>query len=339
MQGCEDDLLTPVRMAQIGTRHGHAQGKWLAQCSNQDVEAVGIWEPDPLNRTQAQAKQGFAGARWLDSADEVLGDPSVVAVAIEGRNHESLAMAQAAIDAGKHLWFDKPAGDDWPGFVRLLDQAAARNTHVQMGYMFRYSPGFDQIASWARGGLLGELFAVRAHMSTHVDLTERTEQTRHRGGILYDLGGHMIDQIVWLLGRPTRVSSVQRNDATPKLPAYADNTVAVFEFESALAVLDIAAMEPRPAARRFEVYGSKGSAIVEPFDPAGTVRLALEAPAAGYHAGEQVMTLPAVSRQQLYERELAAFVAVLRGQQPLDRPIEHERLVQETLLRATGRIG
>src|SRR5579859_5685035 len=201
MQGCEDDLLTPVRMAQIGTRHGHAQGKWLAQCSNQDVEAVGIWEPDPLNRTQAQAKQGFAGARWLDSADEVLGDPSVVAVAIEGRNHESLAMAQAAIDAGKHLWFDKPAGDDWPGFVRLLDQAAARNTHVQMGYMFRYSPGFDQIASWARGGLLGELFAVRAHMSTHVDLTERTEQTRHRGGILYDLGGHMIDQIVWLLGR------------------------------------------------------------------------------------------------------------------------------------------
>jgi predicted dehydrogenase len=263
----------------------------------------------------------------------------VVAVAIEGRNHESLAMAQAAIDAGKHLWFDKPAGDDWPGYVQLLDAATQGSRHIQMGYMFRYSPGFGQLATWARSGLLGDLFAVRAHMSTSVDRAERTEQTRHRGGILYDLGGHMIDQIVWLLGRPTRISTVLRNDATPELPSYADNTVAVFEFESALAVLDIAAMEPRPAARRFEVYGTRGSAIVEPFDPAGTLRLALETASDGYPAGEHVLQLPEVSRQELYVRELAAFVGVLRGQQPLDRPIEHERLVQETLLRATGRIA
>lgn len=331
--------MTPLRIAQIGTRHGHAQGKWQALCSNQDVEALGIWEPDPLHRAQAQAREGFAAAHWFESAAEVLGDASVVAVAIEGRNHESLAMAQAAIDAGKHLWYDKPAGDDWPGFEHLLAQAATRDRRIQMGYMFRYSPGFGQVAEWARGGLLGELFAVRAHMSTSVDLAERTEQARHRGGILYDLGGHMIDQIVWLLGRPSRVNTVLRNAATPELTGYADNTVAVFEFESALAILDIAAMEPRPAARRFEVYGTLGSAIVEPFDPAGTVRLALNTAAAGHPAGAQVLQLPAVSRQALYERELAAFVAVLRGQQPPDRPIEHERLVQETLLRATGRIA
>jgi len=331
--------LTSMRIAQIGTRHAHAQGKWRALRSSRDVEAVGIWEPDLVSRERARADAGFAGARWFDSADAVLDDPSVVAVAVEGRNHESLAMAQGAIEAGKHLWFDKPAGDDWPGFVELLAQAEQRGLYIQMGYMFRYSPGFDQLATWARSGLLGELFAIRAHMSTSVDLAERTEQSRHRGGILYDLGGHMIDQIVWLLGRPTRVSHGLRNAATPELPGYADNTLAVFEFESALAVLEIAAMEPRPTARRFEVYGTRGSAIVEPFDPAGTLRLALEADAAGYHAGEQLLPLPVVSRQALYERELAAFVGVLRGERPLDRPIEHERRVQETLLRATGRIA
>jgi predicted dehydrogenase len=328
-----------LRIAQIGTRHGHAQGKWRALCTNPDVEAVGIWEPNVDARSAARAKDGFAGARWFDSADELLADVSVGGVAIEGRNHESLDMAREAIDAGKHLWFDKPAGDDWPAFVRLLDTALARGKEIQMGYMFRYSPGFAQVSEWARRGLLGDLFAVRAHMSTCVDIVERTEQSRHRGGILYDLGGHMIDQIVWLLGRPTRVSNVLRNDATPDLPGYADNTLAVFEFESALAVLDIAAMEPRPTARRFEVYGTRGSAIVEPFDPAGTVRLALEAAAEDYQAGERIFELPAVSRQELYERELAAFVGALRGQCPPDRSIEHERLVQETLLRATGRLA
>lgn len=331
--------MTGLRIAQIGTRHGHALGKWRALCTNPDVEAVGIWEPDKVVRAAAQARAGFAGAHWFDSAAEVYADPSVLAVAIEGRNHESLGMALDGVDAGKHLWFDKPAGDDWPAFLRLLDNASTKRTEIQMGYMFRYSPGFSRIAEWAQTGLLGQVFAVRAHMSTWVDLAERTEQSRHRGGVLYDLGGHMIDQIVGLLGRPSWVSNVARNDATPELPGYADNSVAVFEFASALAVLDIAAMEPRPAARRFEVYGTHGSAIVEPFDPARTIRLALDAPSGDYPAGEHVLELPTVSRQELYDRELAAFVGVLRGQRPPDRSIEHERLVQETLLRATGSLG
>src|SRR5579859_2942216 len=322
-----------LKIAQMGTRHGHAQGKWRALCDSAVVEAVGIWEPDPRRREVARQERSFAGARWFESAEMVLDDASIAAVAIEGRNHESLAMATEAICAGKHLWFDKPAGDDWAGFCRVLDEASARGRHVQMGYMFRYSPGFQQLATWARDGTLGDVFAVRAHMSTNVDLVERTEQSRHRGGILYDLGGHMIDQIVWLLGRPRRVSSVQRNDATPELPEYRDNTLAVFEFESALAQVDIAAMEARPAARRFEIYGTRGSAIVEPFDERQTVRLALDP---GSDGAEQRTRLPAVSRQQLYERELEAFVGVVGGHQRPDRPIEHERLVQETLLRATG---
>ena len=315
-------------MAQIGTRHGHALGKWLALCASPDVMAVGIWEPDPARRGLPE----FRGARWFESAADVLGDPNVSAVAIEGRNHESLAMAHAAVEAGKHLWFDKPAGDDWPAFERVLEEAARRDLHIQMGYMFRYSPGFARVAELTRSGELGDVFEIRAHMSTGIDLAERTEQSRHRGGILYDLGGHMLDQVVWLLGRPLRVHTVLRNDATPQLPSYADNTVTVLEFDRALAVVDIAAMEPKPAARRFEVYGTRGSVIVEPFDPTRTLRLVCA------DGAEQVLPLPPVSRQALYESELEAFVGVLTGARQPDRPVAHERLVQETLLRATGRL-
>jgi predicted dehydrogenase len=316
-------------MAQIGTRHGHALGKWLALCASPHVAAVGIWEPDPARRGRPE----FRGARWFESAADVLGDPGVAAVAIEGRNDESLAMAQAAVEAGKHLWFDKPAGDDWPAFERLLDAAARRDVYLQMGYMFRYSPGFVRVAELARSGELGDVFEIRAHMSTCIDLAGRTEQSRHRGGILYDLGGHMLDQVVWLLGRPARAHTLLRNDATPELPSYADNTVSVLEFDRALAIIDIAAMEPRPPARRFEVYGTRGSAIVEPFDPTRALRLVR----AG--AAEEVLRLPDVSRRALYERELEAFVGVLSGTKQPDRPPGHERLVQETLLRATGSLS
>jgi predicted dehydrogenase len=292
-----------LRIGQIGTRHGHAEGKWLALWTNPDVETVGIWEPD----SSLRRRPGFAHAHWINSADELLGDPSLVAVAIEGRNHESLAMATAAINAGKHVWFDKPAGDDWPAFQQLMASAALKKLHVQMGYMFRYSPGFVQLTEWARSGVLGEIFVIRGHMSTHVELAERADQSRHLGGIMYDLGGHMLDQIVWLLGRPARVSSVLRNDASPMSPEYVDNTVCVLEFAHALAVVDIAAMEPQPVARRFEVYGSRGTAILEPFDPVRTVRLVLAEPFADLRPGEQVLELPEVARQELYERELGSF--------------------------------
>jgi predicted dehydrogenase len=86
------------------------------------------------------------------------------------------------------------------------------------------------------------------------------------------------------------------------------------------------------------VYGTRGSAITEPFDPGDTIRLVLSEPGGEYQAGEQVIKLPTVTRQQMYERELVAFLAVLGGDQPPDRSPEHELLVQETLLRATGRI-
>ncbi len=220
-----------------------------------------------------------------------------------------------------------------------MEQARERGLLVQMGYMFRYQPGFEQIASWARTGRLGDIFAVRAHMSTHVDLHERTEQSRHLGGIFYDLGGHMLDQVVWLLGRPNRVISVLRNDATPKLPSYSDNTVCLFEFDGALATVEIAAMEPRPMARRFEVYGTRGSAITEPFDPGERLRLTLDEPTDDFASGEHLLPLESIQRQQMYERELAAFVATVEARQAPDRPPEHELLVQETLLRATGRIA
>jgi predicted dehydrogenase len=209
--------------------------------------------------------------------------------------------------------------------------AAERGLHVQMGYMFRYSPGFARIARLARSGDLGQIFAIRAHMSTNVDLIERREQSRHLGGIMYDLGGHMLDQIVWLLGRPSGVRTVLQNVATPEIPSYADNTVAVLQFDQAIASVDIAAMEPRPAARRFEVYGTKGSAILEPFDPVRTLRLAAD-------DSERVLQLERVERQTLYDLELAAFVEVIQGQRLADRSPEHELLVQETLLRTTGRL-
>lgn len=77
---------------------------------------------------------------------------------------------------------------------------------------------------------------------------------------------------MWTLGRPNKVTSFYATTQGLFLN-WPDNTLGVFEFDRAFAMVDIAAMEPCPMARRFEIYGTKGSAIlVEPFEPANAIR-------------------------------------------------------------------
>ena len=329
----------PIRMAQYGTKHGHAAGKLQAMLDSPDVEVVGLFEPDNERRAQVENSGPFSQVTWFHTEDELLSDSSIVAVSSEGKNAESLPQTEAIVDAGKHVWYDKPAGEDWPSWQRVIKKAQDQDLLIQMGYMFRYQNGFRQIAQWTHSGLLGDIYCTRAHMSTNVTSESRAALSVHQGGIFFDLGGHMLDQVVWLMGRPTRTTAFLRTDI-PGEPKCADNTLGVLEYDRGLAFVDIAAMEARPVARRFEVYGAKGSAILlEPFEPPFAIRLCLEEPAAGFDAGDQIVPVPTQSRQQTYEEELVAFVATLRGQQPPDRSPEHELLVQETLLRLTGRIA
>ena len=79
---------------------------------------------------------------------------------------------------------------------------------MQMGYMFRYQNGFRQISEWVHSGLLGDIYCARAHMSTGVPMPPDGRIIAvHQGGIFFDLAGHMLDQIVWLMGRPTRTTA------------------------------------------------------------------------------------------------------------------------------------
>ncbi len=325
-----------IQIAQYGTKHGHAAGKLLALRTNPRVDFAGVFEPDRARRQELQrVGEPYQGVRWFDDARELLDDPGIVAVAAEGRNDESLDQAEQIIAAGKHVWYDKPVGASWAQWQRVVALAAQRGLIIQIGYMFRYHAGFQRIAEWAQSGLLGRVYAIRAHMSTWISEPEQRVIARHPGGICYDLAGHMLDQIVWLLGRPQQVTAFLRADGGA-VPGFKDNTLVVCSYASALAFVDIAAIEVPPVARRFEVYGDRGSAIMEPFEPAGALRLCLAEAHSGYQRGEQFVPLQEQSRQRLYELELEAFVATLLGERRPDRPASHDLIVQETLLRATG---
>src|SRR5688500_14405936 len=233
---------TKIRFGLYGTGHSHAPGKLRALLASQEVEFVGVCETDPDLRERAKANPAYEGLTFLDASEDLLEDPTVHALCVEGTEGYCAPEALRAVQAGKHIWYDKPAGD-WTLFQAICQTAREKALHVQMGYMLRYTAAFKHISDWTRAGLLGDLFAIRGHMSTS-STAESRGRGSYKGGIAHQHAPHVMDQVLWLFDeRPAKVTSFLRNDATPAVPSHADNTLVVLEFKKGMGMIDIANME------------------------------------------------------------------------------------------------
>ena len=112
---------------------------------------------------------------------------------------------------------------------------------------------------------------------------------------LFELGSHLIDVLVRLMGRPGRIVSTLKTHG-PFRDHLEDNTVAVFEFPRALGIISAATLQPDAGRHRsFEVLGTKGTAIVQPIEPPG-LTIDLSKAAGPYHAGVNEVRLPTYRR-------------------------------------------
>ena len=328
-----------IKLAQYGISHDHASGKVQVMQESDQVEFCGIFEPTPEIRNTQGKEPPFADVHWFSSKAEMLEDETIVGIAAQGRVSENLGFAREALEHDKHVWLDKPAGDDLEGFRAILDLARDKELLVQLGYMFRYNAGFQFILDWAGSGKLGDIFSVRGRIasggSTENEWERWDSRGEREGGIMFILACHLIDIFVALLGRPERVTPFLKNEDST-FPWYRDNTAAVFEYPKAMAIIESTGLEVSSgASRRLEVYGTRGSAILEPLEPPA-LRLCLDEEREGYVKGWQ--TVPVENRPR-YVESLRAFIADIRGEKSPDRSLDHEFTVQETVLRASGMIG
>jgi predicted dehydrogenase len=320
-----------IRIGQIGTAHAHAAGKMDAMRQSTEFEVVGIVEPDAGRRAAAAKNKTYAGLKWM-TEEQLLNTPGLQAVAVETEVKDLVPTAARCIAAGKHIHLDKPGGESLPAFRRLLDDAARRKLTVQMGYMLRYNPAFQLCFQMIRDGWLGEVFSIDTAMNKAQGAAERAKLLPYRGGGMFELGGHVIDAVVNILGRPAAVTASRRS-VSPLNDGLADNQLAVLEYPKATAVVRIALVEIEGGARRqFVVCGTKGTFDIRPLEPP-QARLALDAPRGGYKKGYQdVKFAPAGGR---YDGEFADLAKVIRGEKQFSFSAEHDLSVQETLLLAS----
>lgn len=324
--------MTKIKIGQIGTGHGHAVGKFETYRASPDFEVVGLAEPDPMLRQRAERLPAFKDVTWM-SVEQLLGVPGLQAVAIETEPRHLLSHAETCVNAGMHVHLDKPAGESLSQFRRILDTATSKHLCVQMGYMFRYNPAVALLRDLLRMGALGQPFEVHCVMSKVVEPAARIKHGEYRGGMMFELGCHMIDLVVDFLGRPESVASYGQH-AGPQQDSLQDNMLAVFTYPKAIASVKSSALEVDGFSRRHLVMcGTEGTAQIEPMDSPKFLRLTLAKERGKYEKGHQEIPVEPYRR---YVADAADFAKIIRGEKMPDWSPGHDLAVQETVLRASG---
>jgi len=324
---------TRIRVGQIGTKHGHASGKWEAvKKLAEHFELIGIVEADQTQKEMVQRTATYAGCNWL-TMEQLLNEPGLQLVFIETEIDQLLNVAEKCLKAGMHIHLDKPAGASLDHFQRVTKIAADQKRLIQLGYMFRSNTAFQFLFNAVKQGWLGDIFEIHGVMSKKLQTSERAELARYPGGSMFELGCHLIDAVVTLLGKPQSIMPVH-TQTFPALDALNDNCLAVFRYPQATATIRSSLVEIDGNRRRqFIVCGTKGTIEIEPLEPP-QLTLTLDQPRGTFRKGTQIVELPKMTGR--YDGDLLSLAAAIRGESEYAYSLEHDLLVQDCVLQASA---
>lgn len=216
----------------VGERHARAFA------AHPQCELKSLYDLD-RNRAVALAAL-LPPAVVASSYDEMLADASIDAIAIASFDDAHYEQVTAALDAGKHVFVEKPISRTLEELadIRRRWSAGGHRLRLRSNLVLRAAPMYGWLREQIRGGVFGEVYAFdgdylygRVHKLTDGWRGGVGEYSVMEGG-----GVHLIDLMLWLTGeRPVTVTASANKIATRGSAfRYNDFVTATFEFASGL---------------------------------------------------------------------------------------------------------
>ncbi len=206
------------------------------------------------------------GVKMFADLSEALAEKPDVAF-ITNPNVFHLPIAQAAADAGCHLFIEKPLAQTLEGIDKLIDTVEGNKLITFVAYQFRFHPGLMKIKEIIGSGRLGRLVAAHIVNGEYIPDWHPYEDYRDTHPARRDLGGgclhiqtHELDYGLWLFGMPRKVFAVGGH--LSRLEVDVEDSVSILlecEFEGRPLPLQIHLdYLQRPAQRVCEIIGDTG---------------------------------------------------------------------------------
>ncbi len=249
----------------MGSWH-HRQIKALVP----ELEVMGAYDVMPEVRDKIRSR----GLISYESLDQLLQDPAVEFVTVATPNNFHCPITIACLRAGKHVVCEKPAACSSAELLEMMDAAKACGRVFTVHQNRRWDKDFRIVKKIIDSNLLGSPYFIE----TRVQGARRVlhgwrGHKANGGGMLFDWGVHLIDQLMWML--PGKVTQVDAHLVSTYAAEVDDNLKVMMGFEggvSAIVEVAVNCMIPEP---RWHLSCTEGTAVVQNWECDGKmVRLA-----------------------------------------------------------------
>lgn len=165
------------------------------------------------------ASKDHPSAKIYNSADAMFADPSIDIIVITTTPETHFAFTRSALEAGKHVMVEKPFVPTSAEAQALIDISSKAGKLICVYQNRRWDTDFLTVQKLIEDGTIGSIVEFETHFDRYKAVTPDTWKGTltmdHAGGVIYDLGTHLIDQAYVLFGLPKTVTTVfanQRND-------------------------------------------------------------------------------------------------------------------------------
>ncbi len=289
-----------------------------------DVELLALADSDPH---KAEVLSRRFDVPLVMSTEELIDFDRLDAVVLCTPNGLHEAQAIAALEAGKHVFVERPIALSAEGARRVLAAAERADRLLVVGMPHRFRPEVAALRDFVAGGELGRVYAVRGSWITRPSPAVRSTWRQRReisgGGALVDLGIPALDLCMWVVGYPEvkRISCVVSAEAGE----VEDSATLMAETKDGAALtLEVSTRYFSDEDRYFaRVMGTEGSGSLPPlevFRRAGGRPMNVTPRQPRPRGGEHPYT-------NAYRRLLDDFVRKASGRAEIDLPGEQPALM------------
>lgn len=204
-------------------------------------------------------------ARVVATPAEAFADPGIDLVVIAAPNAVHAPLAIAALQAGRHVLVDKPMATSLDEAGRMAGAARDAGRVLSVFHNRRHDADFLALRQLVEAGRLGEVVELHSHFDRfRPEVPDRWRERAGPGaGLWFDLGPHLVDQVLALFGMPL---AVQADIAVQRETAVVDDFFhVVLRYPRLRAVLHAGALVPA-GSLRFAVHGTRGSFLKHGLD-------------------------------------------------------------------------
>lgn len=288
---------------------------------------------DPFENARQACRDKFGIEHLYADFEEMLTRDDIQAVSVTTPNFLHADATIKALEAGKHVLCEKPLAMNAVEGAAMVAASQRTGKKLMCGYHFRFMPEVQTLKKFAQAGEFGEMYFARSIAMRRRGIPGWglfTSKEKNGGGPLIDIGVHILDATLHVMGFPKPVKVFgqtyqkfgKRSDVTGLMGSWNPETFTVEDFAAAHITFEngaglhlessfVAEMSEREKMS-FQIFGDRGGASYNPLQMTKELH------------GTQLDITPQYLPQnvQAHHKEIESFVNSVLNDQPVVTPGE-----------------